>query len=175
MTSCSFRANNSANEANGLAANASPAVPPATKSTRYDRVVTSIPEPTPYPTPTRQEMAKATEQANRTWPKFFAEFRSAVIKRDKGFVKSLISEEFNWTDGETGVRADAVLDKLDNAKEWRDGQPNMWAVLQRSLISGRFASASNGFRPVRYIERPVRCIFVFEKDGHWRWQTFLGD
>ncbi|MFN0278941.1 MAG: hypothetical protein ACKVRN_10095 [Pyrinomonadaceae bacterium] len=124
-----------------------------------------------------QTPRSVTAAANKSWPTFFAQFRAAIVKRDRDALKPMISSEFDWTNGELGISPDDVLWNLDNDGKWRKGKPNMWALLQKSLVIGHFKSAKYGSRPGRhnYVRNDSVCAFVFEADGRWRWQRFLGD
>lgn len=114
-----------------------------------------------------QKSSSISTTANKSWSEFFAEFRAAVTKRDRKALKKMISSEFDWTAGELGISPDDVLRNLDNEK--------MWKVLQRTLIIKRFRATTYGSRPARRNSTGEHCVFVFETDGKWRWQAFLGD
>lgn len=98
--------------------------------------------------------------ANKSWPKFFAEFRAAVIKRDRAALKKMISSEFDWTASELGISPDDVLTNLDNDEARQKGQPRMWILLQRSLVFSRFRATEYGSRPARsnYSRNAAYCF-----------------
>ena len=128
-----------------------------------------------------QTSRSVTSAANKSWPTFFAKFRTAVIKRDRDALRPMISASFDWTAGELGMSPDHILSNLDTDGKWRKGKPDMWKVLQRALLISRFSGTTYGDRPARSkfegrngLTDPY-CMFVFESDGRWRWQSFLGD
>lgn len=125
-----------------------------------------------------QTSRSVTAAANKSWTKFFTKFRAAVIKRDRAALKKMISSEFDWTNGELGISPAQVLWNLDNDGAWRKGKPNMWKLLQKSLVLNRFKATTYGSRPARsnYSKNNDPYVFfVFESDGRWRWHSFLGD
>jgi len=115
-----------------------------------------------------QTSGSASAAANKSWSKFFTEFRAAVTKRDRSALKKMTSSAFDWTAGELGISPDDVLRNLDKYK--------MWNALQKTLVINHFKATTYGSRPARYNSgKGENCFFVFEADGKWRWQGFLGD
>ena len=124
-----------------------------------------------------QTSRSVTAAANKSWSKFFAEFRVAVTTRDRAALKKMTSASFDWTGDRLGETPDDVIGDLDNDEARQKGQPRMWILLQRSLTFSRFKATTYGSRPARsnYSRNAAYCFFVFETDGRWRWQSFLGD
>jgi hypothetical protein len=114
-----------------------------------------------------QRSNSVTSAANKSWSNFFMEFRAAVTKRDRTALKRMVSSEFDWTAGELGISPNDVLNHLDREK--------MWNVLQKALVISRFRATTYGNRPARSRINGTACFFVYEADGKWRWQGFLGD
>ncbi len=115
-----------------------------------------------------QKSRSVNVEANKSWTKFFAEFSTAVKKRDRPALKAMISDSFDWTAERLGVTPDGVVKILDEEKVWK--------ILQKSLAVRRFIPTKYDSRPARQTKTDYpTCFFVFEADGKWRWQAVLGD
>ena len=125
-----------------------------------------------------QKTNAVTVAANKSWPKFFSEFRAAVSKRDHAALRKMISNRFDWTAEELGLSADDVLRNLDTDSHRQRGEPRMWIVLKRSLANGvkipKWSIGGNQ-EPTRENRSGSYVLFRYEADGRWRWQSFLGD
>jgi hypothetical protein len=113
-----------------------------------------------------QASRPATGAANKSWQSFWTQFSRAMNKKDLVALRSMMSD--NFTDNGGGATASDWVKGLNDAAIWRDHK----------------ASVASGTRPFKYEGRPTRItkdedyhqlIFVFGKDGHWRWAAMMGD
>src|ERR1044072_9212841 len=100
--------------------------------------------------------------ANKSWPKFWAEFRTAINRRDKTALKRMMSSPVavNCTLEGSPDTAEQWLNKVDGA---------YWRKLQKMRASGTKSRTTRG-RPQRVTwEGPEDVqLFEFGADGRWR-------
>ena len=70
-----------------------------------------------------QKTSSVTTAANKSWSKFFSEFRAAVSKRDREALRQMISYRFDWTAEELGLSPDVVLQNLDTDSHRQRARP----------------------------------------------------
>lgn len=117
-----------------------------------------------------QTSRSANAAANKSWPKFWREFRAAVNKRDRAALKRMMSARFN-----ENCTLEGPPDTPDRGIEGLD-QEGGWRRLQKLLSLGTKAYTetygSNKGRPHRVIKGVLYqdgTLFGFGADGRWRW------
>lgn len=102
--------------------------------------------------------------ANKSWPKFYAEFRAAVNKRDKATLKRMMSSPFN-----ENCTLEGPVQTADQGIEALDG--GGWRRLQKLLTSGTKPWGNSKSRPRRVTtgDNENLQLFEFGADVRWRW------
>jgi hypothetical protein len=87
------------------------------------------------PAPRAHAATTGKAEADRAWPSFYAAFRAAVRKRDRGALRRMISAEVNYSDGGADDNGDG--DSRDEAfKYWDEGRGRGWKAFERLLLGG---------------------------------------
>lgn len=102
--------------------------------------------------------------ANRSWPKFWAEFRAAINRRNKVALKRMMVSPFavNCTLEGPPDSAEQWLNKVDGA---------YWRKLQKMMRGGTKSRTGGGGKPQRVTtyDPEDTQLFEFGTDGRWRW------
>lgn len=124
----------------------------------------------------RAELVGATSAADDTWISFWEAFRTAVRKRDRVALRSMMTEDFQfYADGASPDQAIKFFDTWDHGRDW--------IVLDKLVSKGTEPYRS----PDPHDKGPSRIapaghsrnkagrvvIFNFGNKGRWRW-TFYG-
>jgi hypothetical protein len=128
-----------------------------------------LPIPTPSPTPKPVESRKSgltskiASQAD--WNSFWEAFRAAVQKRDRKTLVALMANPF-----------EAVSAGLYTPNQWikEIDQSGGWRGMDASIKTGVRPTGLRKGRPSK-ISNNNYLIFVFGKDGKWRWAAVGGD
>ncbi|MFL6337160.1 MAG: hypothetical protein ACJ754_27995 [Pyrinomonadaceae bacterium] len=86
------------------------------------------------PAPRARAAATRTAEADRAWPSFYATFRGAVRRRDRGTLRRMMAADFDYA---YGGDDNGDGDSRDEAfRYWDEGRGRGWKVLERLLLGG---------------------------------------
>jgi hypothetical protein len=117
-----------------------------------------------------QTSSSVNAAANRSWPKFWAEFRAAVSRRDKVVLKGMMSAPFN-----ENCRIEGEGPPPDMPEQWLNRRKQQdWRNLQKLFALGTKSwkvSWNTSGRPQRVTKGAPENLQLFEYgiDGKWRW------
>jgi hypothetical protein len=118
-----------------------------------------------------QTSSSVNAAANRSWPKFYAAFRSAVKKRDSSSLKKMMpSDKVSCACDSGECPPDEMLRGLT--------QCSLWGWMDKALASGVKLYKPYGEdkgRPAKITREHLGCIFVFRADGKWYFVGLMGD
>jgi hypothetical protein len=140
------------------------------------------------PAPRAHAAALRKAEADRAWPSFYAAFRDAVQKRDRGALRSMLAADFDYSyDG--GDNNDDGDSRNEAFEYWDEGRGRGWRSFERLLLGravpGKGLLGSHNGTPNRVappaINRRVNvirgriawyAIFEFREDRRWYCTVF---
>lgn len=122
------------------------------------------------PTLVYTQTRSVNASANKSWPKFYAQFSAAVKSRNHAALKRIMpTEKISCNEG--WCTPDEMVGLLDQYK--------LWEWMEKAIASGiepwkGYHDEDKG-RPARTTKKHLGCLFVFRAPGRWYFVGLMGD